>query len=536
MTEISEMTEINKITKKHFCECCQYQTDKKYNFDKHLTSKKHIKKSTTEMIDSPICIELKIKKDKKLKPVMVEMETQTDVCDEEPCNDIIELENKNMILEEENNDLRNELKDKCEEFEIENKKLKCENEKMLKTIDELNAKNNQEIIEEMKRDINGYLFDIKEKDEEIIELKKKLEDKSEKLEQNIEMIIETKQVDEPVVHVKKMKFSPRKIATESNNVESENEQIESESTLESETEINDESSVQIKKMKFPPKKSKRELEMEKKIRELEIVNKNLKNENIELQVSSYSDENSHKSKKNKKIIKNDSDIITRSEIREICNDINVNTCIKNYCEKNYNNEIVTHKILKFVDICAYNKNSDKLYFSIFNNIMDSIPYERKPFLCVDSKRKIFNYYDEVSKKWKLTNNRSNEIEFEEYLKYVFSCINKSLIKSLLNTKELPNEVFKEIYDRDKKTIFGNSGEYNLIGNFTMLLYCDLFDTSNVESAKVADAFMKHVLVICSNVKAKKNKSKKHKKPKKYESDDSDDSDESDNDSEIEEDD
>ena len=496
---MTEMTEQSQTIKINFCECCKYQAKTKFNFNKHLATKKHIKNSNTEPLTGPICVELKIKKEKKLKPVMVEMETQTDACDEEQCVDVIELENKNMILEEENNELRNELKEKCEEFEAENTRL-------LKIIAELNAKNNQEIVDEMKRDIDGYLFDIKEKDEEIEELKKQLEEKNENLEQSIRLVIE------PKVELEKI---------ETEFIDETNEEIsvitEYSNHIECKTEIIDEPIVEIKKMKIPQKKSKRELEMEKKIRELENVNKNLKSENIELQVSSYTNNSPNGKKKNNKNNRNNDDIITKNEIRDMCDDVNINTCIKNYCEKNYNNEIITHKVLKYVDTVSYSKNSDKLYYRIFNNIMDNIPDERKPFVCVDVKRKIFNYYDETSKKWKLTNNNTNKDEFEKYLKYIFSYINKSLIQSLLNTKELSNKVFKEVYDRDKKLIFGDSDEHNLIGKFTMLLYCNLFDTADTESVKIAEAFMKHALVLCSGIRIEKKKSKNNKKSRRYES-------------------
>ena len=470
------MTDQIEITKKHFCKCCQYQTDKKCNYDKHLLTKKHATKSNVEPITGQICVELKIKKEKKIKPVMIEMETQTDNQNEELCdNVIIELENKTMILEEENNELRNELKEKHEEFEIENKKLRDENEKLLRIIDELNMKNNQEIVEEMKQDINGYLFDIKEKDEEIEELKKQLKIKNEANDE-ISAITECSEFTEcESEHIDKI--------------------------------------VELKKLKFPPRKSKRELEMEKKIRELENENKDLKHENIKINISNYDDISSDRKKSSKKNKRNTDGIIRKNEIQEMCNNVNINPYIKNYCEKNFDNTIITRKILKSVDLFSYNKNSDKIYFEIFKNVIDEIPDDKKPFACIDSRRKLYSYYDETSEKWKITNKSENMNEFEKYLKYIFSYINNSLMQSLLNTKDLDNKAFKENYQKNKDTVFGREDKDNFFNELCMLTYCNLFDTS------CENSFMKHILVVCSKIKVRKDKkkSKKHKKSRKYES-------------------
>lgn len=490
------MTEQSQTIKINFCECCKYQAKTKFNFNKHLATKKHIKNSNTEPLTGPICVELKIKKEKKLKPVMVEMETQTDACDEEQCVDVIELENKNMILEEENNELRNELKEKCEEFEAENQELKDENARLLKIIAELNAKNNQEIVDEMKRDIDGYLFDIKEKDEEIEELKMQLKIKNE-MNDDISAITECTEFTECKTECK--------------------------------SECVDEI-IELKKLKIPPRKSKKELEMEKKIRELENENKDLKHENIKINISNYENSPSNSRKNSRKNRKSSDGIVRKSEIQEMCNNANINPYIKNYCEKNFDNTIITRKILKSVDLFSYSKNSDKIYFEIFKNIIDEIPDDKKPFVCIDSKRKLYSYYDEVAEKWKTTNKSENMNDFEKYLKYIFSYINNSLMQALLNTKDLDNKAFKENYQKNKDTVFGREDKDNFFNELCMLMYCNLFDSSCEKS------FMKHALVLCSKIKAikEKKKSKKHKKSKRYESDSESDSEsESESDSEDE---
>jgi hypothetical protein len=230
------MEDIKEITQNYFCECCQYQSKIKCNFDKHLLTKKHAKKMNGE---ESISTEPKIKRTRKSKKNVSEMSIQTDSDIETIVSDITfsvselsienieitkvemsvqtdevivdnsELENENMVLkeeceylkdnielikqeiydanEEEKYELKNEienLKKVIKEFENENevKKLKeiikdveNENEKLNQKIDSLSDEHNEKIIRELKQDIKGYLCDIDEKDNEIYKLKEEIE-------------------------------------------------------------------------------------------------------------------------------------------------------------------------------------------------------------------------------------------------------------------------------------------------------------------------------------------------------------------------
>ena len=46
--------ESQNTANKHFCEKCNYGTDKKFNIEKHLLTKKHIKASTSDGSDEKV--------------------------------------------------------------------------------------------------------------------------------------------------------------------------------------------------------------------------------------------------------------------------------------------------------------------------------------------------------------------------------------------------------------------------------------------------------------------------------------------------
>jgi hypothetical protein len=46
--------ETQKVSSKHFCEKCNYGTDKKCNMEKHLHSKKHAKATTNEVSNEKV--------------------------------------------------------------------------------------------------------------------------------------------------------------------------------------------------------------------------------------------------------------------------------------------------------------------------------------------------------------------------------------------------------------------------------------------------------------------------------------------------
>lgn len=497
-----------QIGNPYFCECCNYEAKKKFNYIKHLNTKKHARNFNTEPIDGIVKVELKIKKEKKVKPIMKEMETQTDfeieVIDTEiEANElVIELENKNAFLEDENCELNNELKEKNNELKEKTEKIEeimDENIKLNDIINELNNNDDKKIIEELNKDVAGYLFDIKEKDDEIIELKKLLKIKQEIIDNQEEEINRKNTELEPKPELEQEQEC--KSETKSCD-EYDNEMYEFKCASEDSIILNkQELSHQPKLIDFSKVKSK------KMIEKLEMEIKNLKNENIKIQMETY--DNSSSSEKCKKNKKRNMNVITRTEIKEMCSDININPYLKNYCEKNYDNKIITRKILKSIDLCSYEKNSDKMYLKIFENVMNDIPDNKKPFLCIDAKRHLYNYYDENSETWKMTNKSENMQNFKKYLTCIISDINKSLTQSLLNTKELDDKVFKEIYQKKKDLVFGEEDIHNRLNEFALKFCCNLFDD------ELKDRFVMHLFVICN--KFKDRKCKKSMKKKYYES-------------------
>jgi hypothetical protein len=510
----------------------------------------------------------------------IEMSVQTDeviVDNSELENKYIILEEECEYLKDNIELIKQEIYDANEEEkyelknEIENlknviKELENENEKLNQKIDNLCNEDNGKIIEELKQDIKGYLCDIDEKDNEIYELKEQVRQmkneilnkrEQEKIQpnreedNNIKIIVEETQpklknkkiqkickiqvqeepqqekIEDEEYDISQELFADKEFKFEYEN-EYERENIDCEDEIKNTIDKEQINSIMDKDELIRQLEKDNEI-MELKLKIKEMENKELENsrKNLKMSISSNmniehaqnsSPKNTRKTKKIQELNCNSNGIITREEIKNMCFEIKNNSFIQNYSTKDsFTHEIKQTKILKYIELGSYPSNSNDVYCNVFMTIYNNIPDERKPFTCCDKKRKYFAYYDENNKMWKRTDdNVKNENEFRNYLIYILSCINKALNKSLLNTKELPNKAFKEIYGKDKNFFFSNNNNVDdddnkliftgkmkekdkikqvdslyvirdIQAELSMKFFCDVFDPDCKES------FMTHLL-------------------------------------------
>ena len=480
---MTDQTEIKENTKIHFCECCQYQTVKKYNYSKHLLTKKHVKKST-EPLTEPLCIELKIKKQKNVKPLMVEMSTQTDsetetvVCGFDESDDlVIELENKNYELENKIDELTYELKEKNDE--IKNLVVSIEKQECDIQID-IETKN--ELIIELK----GQIQDLKEEFEEKIKAKDLIIQRLSKQE-NIEII------KQPIENVKPSKL--KKIVHENNYLTEENY-----NNLLKENELLTNDCIRLEE----------ELENIK----LKIVEEDVKvinNERKELPIKKSSQKQKSSSSKNPMEI-----------YKELCSNPKFNNKITNHSviDRCNGNSIATTKVLKSIRGEDYSEKPTSLYKNIMSEIIDEMKSKDIKFIkCVDTKRKVFKIHD--GNEWKKCNDR----EFDNIIVALTSYINSSIQCCIANTSNLDDLEFKKLYGI-QKDLYHDSEK-----GTKQSIFLSTFNPIYDESIN----YMKTIKVLCSSLFKieNKNRSNKRRSNKSY---DSDSDNENNSDSEIEEDD
>ena len=534
---MSEFKEVEEVAKNYFCECCQYQAKTKYNFERHLLSKKHVKKSNGEETSS--IEEPKIKRTRRTKKIMsaemetqtdsdeetifsdftieylsesinnVESSTQTDFIDDENISDMYDIESKNSLLEDEVNELKYELEDKIKE----NEQMEC---KYIEKINNLEIKTQNEINEVIseKHLLSDRIQDLEEENEKKDKTIKELMEIIDNLKQsksNIKMIIEDELTTES-----------KQILTEEN---------EATYAVENEETYNVEKNI-IKKIDFIENEylteenynkildenrmlmnDNEKLEEENESLKLQLAHKDINVNAESLKTESIKKSNKKSNKKND--TQNPMNIYKQLCHNPLCNDMIINNSTIDRCN---GNAIKTTQILKSVNLDSYSENPADMYKKIFKSIIKEMKSKNIDFIkCIDTKRKKFEIYD--GSEWK----KYDSQEFENVILNLIGGINSSIINCITNTSNLDDYEFKKIYKITKELY--HDCDKGTKQSIILATFNPIYDDKC--------NYIKVIKILCSEIFKMK---KSNKKKSKYQDDSDSDSDNSDSDSDDDEDD
>lgn len=502
---MTDIKEIAQNAQKFSCECCAYSTDRKANYSRHMVSKKHLKKSTTETEEKEIHFPRK-SKTTKIKKIVVETSTQTETDDETVISELtVEYNFQDKIKDM----YENEIKQLREMYEKQIDELKEENELL---------KDNVELLQQEKEELRQEIIDLNEccssisdtsnnekienelkiKDDTIYDLKCQVQDLQEFIDDNIknvksdkpaiEMKIEMKstddeQINEPVVKTKNKKIMLKPVDIK---------QIENDELP------NDDELIKLRN-------------------ELNSAKLKLSKINIEKYTMTSNDD-----KKKSKKMKNDNSNNPNNpnnpmEIyKKLCCDSKINNKIMNYSsiDKSNKYEITKMNIIKSINSDDHQIKPSKLYQQLFTSIINEMKSKKIKFIkCVDSRRNKFKIHDGVE--WK----KFSESEFEDVIKILTNYICNSYYEAISNTvKNIDAFEFTKIYKKSKEHFLSEEGtKSEIVLSVLNPLYDDDIN------------FMKTMINLCKKI-CKNDNRKKHSK-KSYDSDsDSESDEESDNDS------
>jgi hypothetical protein len=508
---MSQTSEIKENAKNYFCECCQYQTHKKYNFDKHLLTKKHARKMNGE---ESVSSEPKIKRTRKTNKCMSDMSTQTEdvesiisdittddtsefessvevkciemstQTDDIPSENEIELENKNATLEDEVYELKYEIERKNEE--IENVTISISN-KYEAQIDKLKEENEYKTIkiESLMETINNLRLNINELMDENEQIKRQTNDNV--LPVKCENVISNTNIGKKTIQ--KIISNENDYLTEQNY----NKLLE-----------------EIKLLENICLKYEDEIEKLK----LKIVDKDIENNN----------NNEVKLTTTKKITKqpvNNNGENPMNIYKELCNSPKCNDKIMNHSiiDRCNGNVISTTKILKSVNMNDYSDKSTILYKTIFTNIIEEMKAKNIRFIkCVDRKRKIFKVFDGTE--WK----KYSDKEFDKFVINLMYHINSGMLNCMTNTLNLDESEFKKHYNITKEHYLDCDKGSKV--QISMAIFNPMYDDDI--------NYMKTIKSLCCDLFKIENNKKSNKKRsnRRYDSDNSDDSSDDESDEEY----
>lgn len=467
------MSNIKENAQKFFCECCNYVTDRKTNFTRHMVSKKHQKKMNgedTSSIDEPKTRKPRTPKEKKNNIEMsiqsdsdeefdlsdfdveyvsekVEMTTQTDdVIENENVefNDdyMYELQNKNSSLEDEVYELKYELQDKIKEI----KQIEC---KYVEKIDDIEIKTQDrinEIVSE-KHLLSDRIQELEEenelKDEKIRELMEiiaglKQQKFVEEPKQNIELIVEP--IVKPVIQEKpKKKIVLSKIEIEEPKV------IISEPVPQSKLELEILRKLEILENQIP------------KISQIQLPKKSKKSP------KNYGDEpQSTRADRDINNYRDTKHLMFQSKFKKLCRNSKYNKFIKyyNYTDSNgINRNIMLPANLSMLElettfIDNYTRgNQNIIYEDAFKHLLSNVNYRHIPFICTNQRNYTFKVLDfDNDGEWV----NVNQTELIEYLKPYISILWETFyesINNLVQNDDINDEVMKQLYDIPNKKCF-----------------------------------------------------------------------------------
>lgn len=513
------MSDIKENTQKFSCECCDYFTDRKANYTRHMNSKKHAKKLTGEETTktrkprmpktkknvTEISIQTDQIQEEEIKNYS-EISIQTDEIQEENIDNdyMIELENTNSSLEDENNALKFELEEKNEELQ------------QLKIIIEQLRNSSRKLEEAKAEEIREIVNDCNDAKGELIDQIEDLKIENEKKDKKIQTL--TSQIEDLKKENEILGICPSKTPTpEEPTLKCVKREEDDYLTKENFESLNKENLLLTNEL----------IQLQE---ELDLTKVKLSNLNIE----KFTHENNNdddKKKKTKKIktdnLKNPIEIF-----KELCYDSKFNNKImsNSYIDKSNKHEIVKINILKSIDKECYQIKPSKLYQQIFTSVIEEMNERNIKFIrCVDTRRNKFEIHDGTE--WK----KYNESEFESIIIVLMNHITNSFYNAISNTTDNVDVIeFMKIYKKSKEYFLSEEGSKSEI---VLSILNPLYD----DTLNFAKTIINLCKKICKN-KEKKSISKKSCRKssrKKYDSDDddsdSDTDDDSDDDSDSQED-
>lgn len=189
------MSNIEEVTQNYFCECCKFETERKYNFSRHMLSKKHLKKMNGEETSS-----VEGQKRKTRKPRVAKNAKNVIKSDDETItsnNETITSDNETISSDGESvySDITSDIIIEHVEIGfqsdviIEHVEIGCQTEmcdEMIEMQIETLKKMYETQIEELKKMYEIQINELKEKNETLIDDVELLRQEKEELQQQVE--------------------------------------------------------------------------------------------------------------------------------------------------------------------------------------------------------------------------------------------------------------------------------------------------------------------------------------------------------------
>ena len=531
------MSNIKEIAQKYCCECCAYSTDRKDNYTRHMVSKKHQKKMNgeeTSSIDEP---KPKTRKPRtpKINVVIAELPVQNSSDDETIISEFT-IEYESDIESVAENDLDKQIKELREMYEKQINELKEENE-LLKDNVELLKQEKEELqqqIEHVDEEISKndeQLESLKNDNETLKYQKKMLEEKiiydlNCQMQDMIEIIEENKMLEQFENQVKfeceKEKSNDEIITNLRNKIDEIREFMDDniknveqpKQIIEQPKQIIEQPNIQIviepiiepivEPIVEKPKKklilSKVHIEEPKIIIEQPVIENKIeleilkKLEKLENQIQIKKPKQSKKSPKNyenESVIRMDRDVnnyrdrkhlMFQNKFKKICRNSKYNKFIKyyNYTDSDgIDRNVMLPANLTTLEeagvwVGGYMKgNQNNIYEDAFESLLSNVNYRHIPFICTNQRNATFKVVDfDNDGEW----TEVNHVELINYLKPYISILwetfNES-INNLVKNDDINNEVMKQLYDiPNKKSFLTDTARYQYVLANTMNPFLD----------------------------------------------------------------
>jgi len=436
----------------YFCNCCQYRATKKSNYERHLLSEKHLKKSQVEDATE----EKEIHFPRKPKIVKVdevkesisrcEISTQTDFeIETDDSEAIIELENKNISLEDEVYELKYQLKEKNEEI----KQLIINQQKYIEKLEEDKVRQIEQVNEE-KYSLCDRIQELEEeselKDKKIKELNELTQTKQKC---NIEMTIEPEPEREPELKpeskpIVECKPSKKKISISKVEIV---QPTENELKLMRELDELRNQVVKSHSETSQPKQMNKSINKKKSPKNYDSENEGIKADRPERpdrDINNYRDTDN---------------LMNIFKFKKLCRNSDYNRFIRYYTYINEND--VETSILLPNDMALLEKGSEsekftergyqnEIYMIMINELLSHVNYRHIPIICINKKNRKFKVFDFELKEWIDVYNERQLIDYlEDYINILSSTLSEAVTNLRMND-DVNDEIIRRMFDSHSK--------------------------------------------------------------------------------------